>query len=50
MDFSLAFGIFVFGAALGGVLVYGWMSDRKPLIEQFRDLPDTAETRARGGL
>lgn len=50
MDLPLAFGIFVLGATLGGVLVFGWMSDRKPLIEQFRELPDTAETRARGGL
>jgi len=42
----------VFGAVMGGfftvLLLIAWGDDdKRPLIDQFRDLPDTPEQRAR---
>jgi hypothetical protein len=50
MEIAIVVLLLTIGAVAGGLIVAAWNSDDKPLIEQFRDLPDTPETRARSGL
>lgn len=48
MDTSIGLLLYILGGISGALIMFAWMSDSKPLIEQFRELPDTPESRARG--
>lgn len=53
MEAGSFLAFFVLGAVFGGLLVASWFIDRRPIIEQFREIlempdkSDTPEQRAR---
>lgn len=38
MEMALVVGLLCVGAALGALIVVAWMSDRRPIIDQFREI------------
>jgi hypothetical protein len=47
MDLALVVGIYVLGAASGGVVVLAWVYDRKPRTIDVHSYSDDVEQRAR---
>lgn len=50
MDISLAIGLLCLGACIGGLIVLGWMSPKKPLRDTFNEMhhaPENIEQRSR---
>ncbi len=44
IDVSLAIGLLCLGAAIGALIVTGWKSNGKPLVDQFNDIHHSEES------
>jgi hypothetical protein len=50
LEASLVIALLILGATFGGLLVYAWQSDKRPLRDQFNEMhhaADSLEQRAR---
>ncbi len=44
METVIVIMLLVIGAAMGGLIVAAWFMDRRPLIDQFREMLETSDT------
>lgn len=44
MDISMGFGLLCLGAVVGGLIVLGWASPKKPLRDTFNEMHHSDES------